>query len=135
MAETYRSEAFWDEDVLASWEEDADAKAYAEAGQARDASVAAIRECDFALSETAVSRAMADEQHGWRRCRLKSCRRSRRCCTTLNVCITVRHAAWSHADQVFAVDDYYAELQQERRRQALEAGWVDEADLEKYLDE
>jgi len=95
-------------------------KAYMEALQA-------LGEADLERSRRHVRRAMADELHGWRRCGLKCCRRARRCKTALTQCVSVRHAAWPTADQLSAVDDYYAALQLHRLQMAEQAQAVLEA--------
>jgi hypothetical protein len=58
---------------------------------------------------------------GWRICRLKICRRARRCRTVATQCVGVRHNAWPLADEVAAIDDTYAALQRRRRELAAEA--------------
>jgi len=95
--------------------------------KARMEALEALGEADLERSRRHVRRAMADELHGWRRCGLKCCRRARRCRTGLLQCIAVRHNAWPLADQLQAIDDYYAALQRHRLQMAEEAAEAEQA--------
>ncbi|ABD06048.1 hypothetical protein RPB_1338 [Rhodopseudomonas palustris HaA2] len=101
-----------------------------EAAKARVAAEAkaldALRAEDRGRSKRAVRRRMADALCGWRLCRLKICRRARRCRTDATLCVGARHNAWPLADEVAAIDDTYAALQLER----LELAEAEDAGLQ-----
>ncbi|MCG6205115.1 hypothetical protein LPW26_10735 [Rhodopseudomonas sp. HC1] len=63
---------------------------------------------------------MADSLHGWRRRRLKVCRRARCCRTVTTQCVSVSHNAWPLAEETAAIDAYYAALQRYWREVAAQ---------------
>lgn len=110
-------EVIYDDEFLARREQEAErARAVAEAE-----ALQALRAEDRARSKRAVRRRMSDSLGGWRRCRLKVCRRARCCRTAVTQCVGVRHNAWPLADEVLAIDDYYAALQRHWQQVAAEA--------------
>jgi hypothetical protein len=76
--------------------------------KARMEALEALGEADLERSRRHVRRAMSDSLHGWRRCELTQC-------------VSVRHNAWPRADELRAIDDYYAALQHHRLQMAEEA--------------
>ncbi|MFC0239528.1 hypothetical protein [Rhodopseudomonas telluris] len=106
-------EVIYDDEFLARRDREAErARAVAEAEMLQ-----ALRAEDRERSKRAVRRRMSDSLGGWRRCRLKVCRRARCCRTDATQC--VGHNAWPLAEETAAIEAYYEALQ--RHWQAVAA--------------